>query len=135
MQKTGYLPPAVCCVLSVLAIIFVGFSAGVANGLLGTGGGILLLLILRRVCKDNKDAFAAALFCILPLSVLSAGVYVRNGILSAEMLFSQDVLPYLIGAIPGGLLGAYLLQRLKLPITELIFAVLLLFAGWRMAFS
>lgn len=109
-----------------------GFGAGIVNGLLGTGGGILLLLVLRRYA-DTKDAFASALVCVLPLSVLSVFLHLQNGSLSPDMLIT-DALPYLLGAIPGGLLGAYLLDRLKPSVLQLIFAALLLFSGWRMAF-
>ena len=62
------------------AVIAAGFLAGIVNGLLGTGGGIILLLILRQFSgKDRKNAFAASLFCILPLSVLSLLLYIGSG--------------------------------------------------------
>ncbi len=112
----------------------IAFCAGTVNGLLGTGGGIPLLFLLRRHCKA-QDAFASALCCILPLSVLSAWLYLQNGSISAPALLSSDVLPYLLGAIPGGILGAVLLDRLKLSVVQYVFAALLLFSGWRMAFS
>ena len=51
--------------------------AGIVNGLLGSGGGILLLPVLRRHAK-TKDAFASALFCILPLSALSCFLYAKG---------------------------------------------------------
>ena len=110
-----------------------GFGAGIVNGLLGTGGGILLLLVLRRYA-DTRDAFASALLCILPLSALSLILHLHDGSLSLDLLRS-DALPYLLGAIPGGYLGAYLLDRIKPSLLQLIFAALLLFSGWRMAFA
>lgn len=110
------------------------FCAGIVNGLLGTGGGILLLLVLRRI-TEPQNAFASALACILPLSLLSAWLYWQNGTVTVSALLSPDTLPFLIGAIPGGMLGAILLDRLKLSVIQYLFAVLLLFSGWRMAFS
>ena len=132
MQKhTPVTPlPQSLCALCLSAAV--GFGAGIVNGLLGTGGGILLLFVLRRHA-DTKDAFATALACILPLSVLSVILHLRNGSLPPDIL-SADALPYLIGAVPGGLLGAYLLDRIKPTVLQFIFAALLLFSGWRMAF-
>ncbi|MBR5871812.1 MAG: sulfite exporter TauE/SafE family protein [Clostridia bacterium] len=116
----------------VLFMAGAGFCAGMVNGLLGTGGGILLLPVLRRHA-NTRDAFASALFCILPLSVLSCFLYAKSGTLSAAVV--SDALQYLLGALPGGMLGAYLLNRLDPRILQLIFAALLLFSGWRMAFA
>ena len=109
-------------------------TAGIITGLLGTGGGILLLSVLRRGHRA-QDAFAATLACILPLSALSAFLYLQNGAVTAAQVLSRDTLPCLIGAIPGGVLGASLLDRLTLSAVRYLFAGLLLFSGWRMAFA
>lgn len=117
---------------SIVSAITV-FCAGIVNGLLGTGGGILLLRVLRR-STEPQNAFASALACILPMSLLSAWLYGMNGSITVSALLSRDILPFLIGAIPGGILGAVLLDRLKLSVIQSLFAMLLLFSGWRMAF-
>ena len=119
---------------SVMVSAVTAFCAGIVNGLLGTGGGIPLLFLLRRHTAA-QDAFASALCCILPLSILSAWLYVQNGTFPVSALLSSDIFPYLLGAIFGGILGAVLLDRLKLSVVQMIFAALLLFSGWRMAFS
>ena len=116
--------------LSALAAL----GAGAVNGLLGTGGGILLLFVLRRHAAA-QDAFASALVCILPLSALSLWLYCQNGTVNWNTLLTRDTLPYLLGAVPGGMLGAHLLDRMKVSVLQLLFAALLLFSGWRMAFS
>ena len=121
-------------VLHAAATAFTGFSGGIVNGLLGTGGGILLLLSLRRSARA-QDAFASALVCILPLSLLSVWLYCENGTADPGLMFSHQTLPYLLGAIPGGMLGAYLLDRMKLSVVQYLFAALLLFSGGRMAFG
>ncbi len=117
----------------ILSVV-IPFGAGIVNGLLGTGGGILLLFVLRRKAAA-QDAFATALACILPLSVLSVWLYCQSGTVSVGDLLSADALPYLLGAIPGGVLGAWLLDRLKLSVVQYLFTALLLFSGFRMAFS
>ena len=70
----------------------------------------------------------------MPLSALSVILHLHDGSLSLDLLRS-DALPYLLGAVPGGYLGAYLLDRIKPSLLQLIFAALLLFSGWRMAFA
>ena len=128
--------------LSVLGIAALSLLGGFVNGLLGTGGGILLLFLLRLCAKgqgarffpadeeNGKNAFAAVLLCILPLSFFTVFLYDSEGYF-AKLSFSS-LLPYLLGAVPGGMLGAWLLDRLKLPVVEGLFAALLLFSGIQM---
>ncbi|MBP3918605.1 MAG: sulfite exporter TauE/SafE family protein [Clostridia bacterium] len=175
MQKQSFLKPFgtqqhCSSILWFAEIVLSGFCAGIINGLLGTGGGILLLFILRRVyrmqpkqntgstavsntetesiqrysqgqdrCKgktaDAKDAFAASLACILPLSALSLFRTLWRGQVPFDQVFSVSHIPLAIGAAVGGMLGAWLLSRLRLPWVETIFALLMIFAGCRMMFS
>lgn len=134
MFKSTALPVMIGKCLPFLAVLLTGLGAGVVNGLLGTGGGILLLLILKRSLAP-RDAFAASLVCILPLSVLSLLLYLCHGTVTASALLTEDTVFCLLGALPGGLLGAYLLDRIKPSCAELLFAALLVFSGWRMAFA
>lgn len=106
-----------------------GAAAGLINGLLGTGGGIIIIFILSRVNKDGdpKDNFASAIAAILPMSVVSAGNYLKNG--SVDL---SDALPYILPAVVGGLLGALLLARIKTELLKRIFSFVLLYAGVNM---
>ena len=131
-----------------------GLAAGVCNGLLGTGGGILIIGALRlyrrflsvsgpvsakvsspeiSAADTPKDDYVTALCCMLPLSLLSSLLYLRTGAFSG-VPFSR-ALPYFLGAVPGGVLGAYLLDRVKPKTAQLLFALLVVFGGARMAFS
>lgn len=152
-----------------------GLAAGVCNGLLGTGGGILIIGALRLYRRfpsvseraavrgfgakvsaaevstakvsaadisardvsarevSPKDDYVTALCCMLPLSLLSSLLYLRAGAFSG-VPFSR-ALPYFLGAVPGGVLGAYLLDRVKPKTAQLLFALLVVFGGARMAFS
>lgn len=127
-----------------LLLPLLAFAGGFINGLIGTGGGILLLFLLRthrpgsvRFLPETgadreagKDACAAVLLCVLPLSVLSAALYAKNGMYASLSL--RDSLPYLLGAVPGGMAGARLLDRLAPAAVDALFAALVLFAGVRM---
>ena len=101
------------------------FFAGIVNGLIGTGGGIIMLLILYRIYKsDRKAAHASVVAVTLPMTVLSAALY----------LFRQpDVfslaLPYLPAALVGGFAGALLLGRAKPKTVSIVFTLMTLTAG------
>lgn len=121
----------------------VGFCAGFANGFFGTGGGILLIPILKRIHKrispntgdtTKKNAYASALICMLPLSLLSFTLYAKNGLISFHSTNTAIWTACILGAIPGGLVGAHLLDRIKPKTVDLLFTLLLLFSGYRMAF-
>ena len=116
-------------------LIGTGMFAGCVNGLIGTGGGILLVFALRLLSPDtdSRDVYAEALLCMLPLSLLSSLIYRGNGAF-ASLSFSR-ALPFLLGAIPGGLFGGFLLDRTKPKTAQLLFTLLILFGGFRMAFG
>ncbi|MBQ9120916.1 MAG: sulfite exporter TauE/SafE family protein [Clostridia bacterium] len=105
--------------------------AGAVNGLLGTGGGILLVWLFTTVLKtDAKDAFAQSLLTVIPLSVVSGYVYLRSGSFAVA-----ELLPYLVPAALGGVLGAYLTDRINPRILKIIFGVLVVYSGARMIFA
>ena len=107
-----------------------GLLAGFVNGLLGTGGGIVLIFGMRmlNIGKSGKDVFALTLAVTLGLSMISAIVYICNGGGTAGF-----ELKYIIPASIGGFAGAYLLDRLKLETVKKIFGVLVAIAGANMA--
>jgi uncharacterized membrane protein YfcA len=86
----------------------IGFVVGLANGLFGAGGGSLLVPALQKFMKlETKKSHATALAVILPLSVISAGIYIWG--------VEQDwktVLLVSAGGVCGGVIGAKLLNKL-----------------------
>ncbi len=117
--------------MKISVSLAVGAVAGLINGLLGTGGGILLILAQSLALKeqDTKDRFVTAVVSILPMSVISACMYV-----GANGLSLGQAAPYLAAALPGGILGGWLTCRISPTLLKVIFALLMLWAGWRMAF-
>ncbi len=107
----------------------VGISAGFINGLLGTGGGIVLVFVFGRYLKnmDKKDVFALTLTVTIVLSVVSAVVYYMKGGLEIKL-----GVQYGVCAIPGGIIGAYLLDKLKANTVRKAFGVLVIWAGLNM---
>ena len=106
-----------------------GILSGIVNGLLGTGGGILTVLFLSKIyAKDSsystKDIFAITLCSSVIMSMASLLFYVSSGCFSVS-----DSALYMLAAVPGGVLGAILLEKLSSKTMKLIFALLVVWAG------
>lgn len=105
-----------------------GILAGLLNGFLGSGGGIILIFIMSALLpdRDARDVFATAVLSILPMSVVSACFYGRGGGISIT-----ENAPYYASALFGGILGAVLLDKISTSLLKTVFAVLMLLAGAR----
>ena len=116
-----------------LFLLFGGFTAGLAGGLLGAGGGIIIIFSLARILRDQemspRDIFANALCVMLPLSATSTAIYALRGSLSLEG-FSFFLLP----AILGGIFGGLLLDKINTTILRTIFAGIMVFSGFSLIF-
>ena len=92
----------------VLLFVLLSFLGGALNGFLGTGGGILILFMLNRLTKnERKDNFVTCALSIIPISLVGSFAYFRAG----SVDFSTLQTAYL-PAIAGGILGAFLFERL-----------------------
>ena len=111
-----------------LALLLAGFAAGCANGLLGAGGGIIIVLAVSRLLSKRlqrkNDAFCIALCVMLPISALSFLIYALRGHISTDG-FGIFILP----AIAGGILGGFLLGRLGSSLVKKLFAALMVISG------
>ena len=114
--------------LKIAVLIIFGALSGFINGLLGAGGGILTVYALNYALKgnyiDNRDIYANALCVMLPISAMSCIRYAFAGNISTEG-FSV----YAIPAIAGGIVGGFLLSRLKASVTKKLFAALVIWSG------
>lgn len=100
-----------------------GTAAGLVNGLFGGGGGMVLVPLLNGWCGlEGKQAFATCVAAILPLSAVSAAVYLLR-----QPFDWAAALPYLIG----GLVGGRLFRRVSVTWLRGLFAAFLLYGGVR----
>ncbi len=108
-----------------LLLMLTGLAAGLVNGLLGTGGGILVVLMLGYLYPKlpQKDRFACALTVMLPTSLVSVFFWAR------ELPELPLILRYVIPAAAGGLLGGFLLDKIKTKWLAKLFALLTIYAG------
>ena len=119
-----------------------GAAAGLANGLFGAGGGMVLLPLLQGWVYFHWDAaflqriyplvkghesFASCVCIILPLSLVSAGVYALRG-----GSFALESLPYLIGGALGGVIAGLVLKRLPTKWLHRILGAFILWGGVRL---
>lgn len=87
---------------------------------------ILVPLLLHWLKLEEKQAFASSVAIILPLCLVSAGVYWLRG-----MLDWGAALPYLLGGLVGGWLGGRLFRRISPRLLRRGFGLLLLYGGLR----
>ena len=107
-----------------------GAAAGLANGLFGAGGGMVLVPLLTKLCHmDERKCFATALSVILPLCLVSLGVYCLSGSLALDI-----ATPYLIGGFFGGIGGGLLMKRLPVRVLHGVLGLIILWGGIRLWF-
>lgn len=106
----------------------IGIVTGLANGLFGSGGGTVVVPCMEKYLDiDAHKSHATAIAIILPLSVLSAIIYI----------FKADV-PWIetavvsAGGIAGGFVGAKLLNKISGRWLHIIFGSAMLAAAVRM---
>jgi len=115
----------------IIQSALVGMVTGFANGLFGSGGGTLLVPALQRFFNiETHKSHATALTVILPLTILSAWVYIRG-----DTVDWQAVLWITIGGVPGGFVGAMLLNKLSSKWLHRLFGAFMIAAAIRMIFG
>ena len=107
-----------------------GGCAGLVNGLFGGGGGMVLVPLLTKLCGvDEKKCFATAMSVILPLCLVSLGVYCLSGSLAVDI-----AAPYLIGGFFGGICGGLLMKRIPARALHAVLGIIILWGGIRLWF-
>lgn len=102
-----------------------GGLAGLVNGLLGAGGGMILVPLLRRLCGiTGKAAFATSIAIILPLCLVSLGVMA-----AAEPLPWGDALPYLVGGAIGGVVSGLLFPKVSASLLHKVLGAFIFWGG------
>ena len=115
----------------VLLFVLLSFLGGALNGFLGTGGGILILFTLNKLTNNEKrDNFVTCALAVIPISLIGTLAYFKAGSVDISIL-SSAYLP----AIIGGILGAFLFERLKLKYLNLVFGALVIYSGASMLFN
>ncbi len=117
--------------LFFILFCLLSFIAGGINGFLGTGGGIIFIFMLSFLTKNKaKDNYATSLCATLFISFLGLFAYFRNSNIDFKIIY-QVGLP----AIVGGVVGAFLVDKMQTKWLNAIFAGLIIYSGINMLFK
>jgi len=116
-------------VTDVLAVLAIGFVAGMAAGLLGIGGGALFVpALVLLLGLSQLEAEATSLLAIVPVAAVGAVRQHRYG-----NLRTRDGLVMGVLACGGALGGVALANALPERVLEVAFAMLQLFVAAQLA--
>lgn len=101
-----------------------GVAVGLLNGLLGAGGGMVMVPLMELWGVGGKKSHATSLAVIVPLSAISAAVYLWRG-----WFVPGDALPFLLPGLLGAVAGGLLLNKVKVKWLKVAFGLLLIWGG------
>ena len=108
-------------------ICIAGLSAGIVNGLLGAGGGMVLVPLLTMLTDlEDGEVFPASVSIILPVSLISLCFAWQAG--APEW---SAALPYLIGSAGGGIAAGLFGKRIPVKWLHRGLGILILWGGVR----
>jgi len=117
----------------MLQLLFIGLIAGVAGGMFGIGGGAIMVpAMVLLLGMDQKFATGTSLAAqILPIGILGAGVYYKNGNLSI-----RDAILIAAGLLVGNLFGALFANQpfISSEMMKKLYGIFLLVIGCRYLF-
>jgi uncharacterized membrane protein YfcA len=106
----------------------VGIATGLANGLFGSGGGMIAVpAMVLLLGLDEHIAHATAIAVILPLTLVSALLYISGSYLDWGVTWKT-----IIGGAAGGYAGAKLLKVLPENILRKVFGLFIIAGAVRM---
>lgn len=104
-----------------------GLCTGFLGGLLGSGGGLAAVPLLRACGLEGRQVHATSLAVTLSLACLSAWLYFRSGWVDPRL--AAGLLP---AGLAGALAGALLLRKMGGRGLRLLFGLLLVWSGIRL---
>lgn len=110
-----------------LSVALFGISIGFINGLLGAGGGMLAVPLLKKYGLSQKAAQQNAIAVILPITALSAIMYLLKDYVNLSESFA-----YLPTGFLGAIIATFLMKKISNKWLKRIFAFFMLYAGIRL---
>lgn len=104
-----------------------GIITGFANGLFGSGGGIIAVPMLKKSGLETKESHATSIALTLPLSIVSCFFYIRN---STEIL--SNSIPLIPFGLAGAVVGGIIMKKISPKYLKRIFGVILIISGVRL---
>lgn len=107
-----------------------GFLIGIINIILGAGGGMLTVPLYKKLNMNQKQAQINAVATILPITIVSAVIYLINGDVKLS-----DAYIYLIPGLFGSVLGTFFIKKISNNALNIIFSLFMIWAGLRLLFK
>jgi uncharacterized protein len=106
-------------------LLAIGLAGGLLSGLLGVGGGVIMVpLLVLWAGYGQRDAHAASLGAIVPISIAGILTY---GIAGQVNWFDASALA--VGAVAGAAIGAGMLARIDERALRIVFGCFLVFVA------
>ena len=118
----------------ILIILVIGLMAGVLSGLIGVGGGIILVPALVYFLSYTQHQAQGTSLGVLtfPVVILAFLTYWQETRKMGTPLDFRVIALLAVGFIVGGYLGGHLAVRVDKDLLKKIFAVILLYTGFKM---
>ncbi len=110
-------------------LVLAGIISGFLNGLFGSGGGVVSVMLLRGVIDDENKVHATSTAVIFMMSIVSFTFYALRGNVSYG-----EVWGFLPAGIVGAIIGALFLKKISSDTLKRIFGALLVVSGAVMLF-
>lgn len=110
-----------------IKLAFSGLAVGLVNGVFGAGGGMLAVPLLKKSGLNQKSAHANAVAVILPITVISAAMYLIKGNVTLN-----DSFAFIPTGLIGSVIATFLLKKFTNAWLQKIFAVFMIYAGVRL---
>ena len=105
----------------------IGVTAGVLNGLFGSGGGVVAVPLLERSQLEQRKCHATSVVLIFVLSMFTAILYALNGKLDVS-----TAVEFIPSGILGAIVGATLLKKIQNTHLKRVFGVIILISAFKM---
>ena len=106
---------------------FFGVAIGFINGLLGAGGGMLAVPLLKKYGFSQREAQQNAIAIIIPITIVSAVMYLYK-----DYVNLSDSFAYLPTGLLGAIIATFLMKKISHKWLKRLFAFFMLYAGIRL---
>ena len=104
-----------------------GIIIGFANGLFGSGGGVIAVPMLEHADIETRKSHATSISITLPLSIVSAIIYAKNG-----TFHWSEAMPLIPAGLLGAIAGSFFLKKIHKSLLRRIFGLILIMSAVRM---
>lgn len=118
--------------LFIVLMLFIGVFSGIASGMFGIGGGVIIVPALIYLAKFSQHAAIGTSLAILlpPVGMLAVLEYYRHGNVDLKAAFIVA-----IAFMVGGWLGAHLANHIGGHVLKLLFGIFVLGIGGYLVFD